>query len=53
MRIRIVDAFTDRPFAGNPAGVVLLDPAAGEDDGFRSRHVPVWCVRSHTATARS
>src|ERR1700759_2368923 len=25
MRIRIVDAFTDRPFAGNPAGVVLLD----------------------------
>jgi len=25
MRIRIVDAFTDRPFAGNPAGVVILD----------------------------
>lgn len=25
MRIRIVDTFTDRPFAGNPAGVVLLD----------------------------
>lgn len=25
MRIRIVDAFTDRPFTGNPAGVVLLD----------------------------
>lgn len=25
MRIRIVDAFTDRPFAGNPAAVVLLD----------------------------
>jgi predicted PhzF superfamily epimerase YddE/YHI9 len=25
MRIRIVDAFTDRPFAGNPAGVMLLD----------------------------
>src|SRR4051812_35942673 len=25
MRIHIVDAFTDRPFAGNPAGVVLLD----------------------------
>ena len=24
MRIRIVDAFTDRPFAGNPAGVCLL-----------------------------
>ncbi|MFJ6851195.1 PhzF family phenazine biosynthesis protein [Streptomyces sp. NPDC091271] len=25
MKIRIVDAFTDRPFAGNPAGVVILD----------------------------
>ncbi|MGQ4477481.1 PhzF family phenazine biosynthesis protein [Streptomyces sp. SAS_276] len=25
MRIRIVDSFTDRPFAGNPAGVLLLD----------------------------
>ncbi|MFJ8594146.1 PhzF family phenazine biosynthesis protein [Streptomyces sp. NPDC093598] len=24
MRIRIVDAFTDRPFSGNPAGVLLL-----------------------------
>ncbi|WP_406350779.1 PhzF family phenazine biosynthesis protein [Streptomyces sp. NBC_00658] len=27
MRIRIVDAFTDRPFTGNPAGVLLLDPS--------------------------
>jgi PhzF family phenazine biosynthesis protein len=25
MRLRIVDAFTDRPFAGNPAAIVLLD----------------------------
>ena len=25
MRIRIVDAFTDRPFAGNPAAVVVLE----------------------------
>lgn len=25
MRIRVIDAFTDRPFAGNPAAVVLLD----------------------------
>ena len=25
MKIRIVDAFTDRPFQGNPAGVLLLD----------------------------
>ncbi|MGK5678934.1 PhzF family phenazine biosynthesis protein [Actinoplanes sp. URMC 104] len=33
MRIRIVDAFTDRPFAGNPAGVVVLDrPGFPADD---------------------
>ncbi|MEE1836548.1 PhzF family phenazine biosynthesis protein [Streptomyces sp. SP17KL33] len=32
MRIRIVDAFTDRPFSGNPAGVLLLD--AFPDDGW-------------------
>lgn len=25
MRIRVVDAFTDRPFSGAPAGVLLLD----------------------------
>ncbi|MEU3463875.1 PhzF family phenazine biosynthesis protein [Streptomyces sp. NPDC006733] len=34
MRIRIVDAFTDRPFAGNPAGVLLLDGAAFPDAGW-------------------
>ncbi|GAA2407878.1 PhzF family phenazine biosynthesis protein [Actinomadura vinacea] len=28
MRILVVDAFTDRPFAGNPAGVCLLDVPA-------------------------
>jgi PhzF family phenazine biosynthesis protein len=28
--ITIVDAFTDRPFAGNPAGIVVLDRAAPE-----------------------
>lgn len=28
MRIRIIDAFTEQPFAGNPAGVCLLDSAA-------------------------
>ena len=26
MRYFVVDAFTDQPFGGNPAGVVLLDP---------------------------
>ncbi|MFJ4468743.1 PhzF family phenazine biosynthesis protein [Streptomyces sp. NPDC089424] len=35
MRIRIVDAFTDRPFAGNPAGVLLLD-AFPEDDWMQN-----------------
>lgn len=30
MRMRIVDAFTDRPFAGNPAGVLLLDAFPGD-----------------------
>ncbi|WP_255953916.1 PhzF family phenazine biosynthesis protein [Streptomyces odontomachi] len=35
MRIRIVDAFTDRPFGGNPAGVVLLD--AFPDDAWMQR----------------
>ncbi|MFE4828511.1 PhzF family phenazine biosynthesis protein [Streptomyces sp. NPDC056672] len=37
MRIRIVDAFTDRPFAGNPAGVVLLDSDGFPDDGWLQR----------------
>ncbi|MFE6281560.1 PhzF family phenazine biosynthesis protein [Streptomyces sp. NPDC057877] len=32
MRIRIVDAFTQRPFSGNPAGVLLLD--AFPDDAW-------------------
>ncbi|GHA15657.1 PhzF family phenazine biosynthesis protein [Streptomyces echinoruber] len=31
MRIRIVDAFTDRPFSGNPAGVLLLDAYPDDD----------------------
>lgn len=30
MHIRIVDAFTDRPFSGNPAGVLLLDAFPGD-----------------------
>ncbi|WP_156724495.1 PhzF family phenazine biosynthesis protein [Streptomyces apocyni] len=31
MKIRIVDAFTDRPFGGNPAGVLLLDAFPADD----------------------
>ncbi|MER0242728.1 PhzF family phenazine biosynthesis protein [Streptomyces sp. HSW2009] len=34
MRIRIVDAFTDRPFAGNPAAVVLLPAGPFPDDAW-------------------
>ena len=38
-----IDAFTDRPFAGNPAAVVLLDEPAddGVDAGGRRRDEPV------------
>jgi len=34
MRIRIIDAFTDRPFAGNPAAVCLLDGDSWPDEGW-------------------
>jgi predicted PhzF superfamily epimerase YddE/YHI9 len=34
MRIRIIDAFTDRPFAGNPAGVCLLDTGGWPDEAW-------------------
>ncbi|MFF4219526.1 PhzF family phenazine biosynthesis protein [Streptomyces nondiastaticus] len=50
MRIRIVDAFTDRPFAGNPAGVVLFDGAFPEDD--RLQKIAAEVNLSETAFAR-
>jgi PhzF family phenazine biosynthesis protein len=34
MRIRIIDAFTDRPFSGNPAAVCLLDTDAWPDEAW-------------------
>lgn len=34
MRIRVIDAFTDRPFAGNPAAVCLLDTATWPEEGW-------------------
>jgi PhzF family phenazine biosynthesis protein len=37
MRIRIIDAFTDRPFAGNPAAVCLLDSDAWPDAAWMQR----------------
>ncbi|HEX4727002.1 MAG TPA: PhzF family phenazine biosynthesis protein, partial [Jatrophihabitans sp.] len=38
VRLRIVDAFTERAFAGNPAAVVRLDdrPQLPDDGWFRS-----------------
>jgi PhzF family phenazine biosynthesis protein len=37
VRIRIVDAFTDRPFAGNPAGVCLLPGDGWPDEAWMRR----------------
>ncbi|MEU3228191.1 PhzF family phenazine biosynthesis protein [Streptomyces sp. NPDC006976] len=37
MRIRTVDAFTDRPFTGNPAGVLLFGPEGFPEDGSLQR----------------
>jgi PhzF family phenazine biosynthesis protein len=37
VRIRIIDAFTDRPFAGNPAGVCLLDAGRWPDEAWMQR----------------
>lgn len=37
MRIRVIDAFTDRPFAGNPAGVCLLDTDSWPDEVWMQR----------------
>ncbi|MEV5734735.1 PhzF family phenazine biosynthesis protein [Streptomyces sp. NPDC052292] len=47
MRIRIVDAFTDRPFAGNPAGVLLLDDVFPDDDWLQNVAMEV----NHAETA--
>jgi PhzF family phenazine biosynthesis protein len=50
MRIRIIDAFTDRPFAGNPAGVCLLDVGTWPDE---TRMLQIAAELSHeTAFAR-
>lgn len=51
MRIRIIDAFTDRPFAGNPAAVCLLDGDAWPDEAWL-RHVAAEMNLSETAFAR-
>ncbi|WP_030746427.1 PhzF family phenazine biosynthesis protein [Streptomyces griseus] len=50
MRIRIVDAFTDRPFSGNPAGVLLLDSPGFPADSWL-RQVAAEVNLSETAFA--
>lgn len=37
MRIRVIDAFTDRPFAGNPAAVCLLDGVDWPEEAWMRR----------------
>lgn len=37
LRYYIVDAFTDHPFGGNPAGVVLLDGQEFPNEGLMQR----------------
>ncbi|MEV6416085.1 PhzF family phenazine biosynthesis protein [Kribbella sp. NPDC051718] len=51
MRIRIVDAFTDQPFAGNPAGVCLLDAGPWPEES-RMRQIAAEVNLSETAFAR-
>ncbi|GAA2226622.1 PhzF family phenazine biosynthesis protein [Streptomyces nogalater] len=47
MHLRIVDAFTVRPFTGNPAGVILLDDVFPDDDRLQNVAMEV----NHTETA--
>ncbi|TDO54556.1 PhzF family phenazine biosynthesis protein [Kribbella sp. VKM Ac-2527] len=51
MRIRIIDAFTDQPFAGNPAGVCLLPHGPWPDEKWM-RQVAAELHLSETAFAR-
>ncbi|MGW5848885.1 PhzF family phenazine biosynthesis protein [Streptomyces sp. NPDC055254] len=50
MHLKIVDAFTSRPFAGNPAGVCLLPAGAWPDDQWL-RHIAAELNHSETAFA--
>ncbi len=38
----VVDAFTSRPFAGNPAAVCLLAPGVSLSDELRQKIAGVW-----------
>ncbi|MBA0052091.1 PhzF family phenazine biosynthesis protein [Streptomyces sp. AJS327] len=48
MRIHVVDAFSARPFAGNPAGVCLLDPGPWPGDRWMQQ---VAAEMKHAETA--
>jgi predicted PhzF superfamily epimerase YddE/YHI9 len=50
-RIRIIDAFTDRPFSGNPAAVCLLGGGQWPDERWM-RQVAMEMSLSQTAFAR-
>ncbi|MDV6012524.1 PhzF family phenazine biosynthesis protein [Haloechinothrix sp. LS1_15] len=51
MRIRVIDAFTDQPFTGNPAGVCLLEAGDWPDERWMQR-VAAEMRHSETAFAR-
>ncbi|MFI8893209.1 PhzF family phenazine biosynthesis protein [Streptomyces paradoxus] len=51
MRIRIVDAFTERPFSGNPAGVLLLTGAHAFPDDTWLQNVALEVNHAETAFA--
>ncbi|ARQ71950.1 PhzF family phenazine biosynthesis protein [Streptomyces marincola] len=48
MRIHVVDAFTNRPFAGNPAGVCLLDAGEWPEESWMQQ---VAAEMNHAETA--
>lgn len=52
MRFFIVDAFTEAPFGGNTAGVVLLEPGAGFPDEGWMRQLAAELRYSETAFVR-
>jgi PhzF family phenazine biosynthesis protein len=52
MRIRVIDAFTDQPFTGNPAAVCLLDGGGWPEEAWM-RRVAAEMRHSETAFAHS
>jgi PhzF family phenazine biosynthesis protein len=52
MKLYIVDAFTEAPFGGNTAGVVLLEPGAGFPDEKWMRSLAAELRYSETAFVR-